>query len=409
MAHPYNAPLISGVLRIITGNLFMPIRDWLISFFPERQTITWREKTRISVATGISILLTGMISSYFLTGLAVPLLAISMGASAVLLFGVPGSLLSQPWPFIGGHLVSAAVGIACARWVGDPWLAAGLAVGLSMGAMLSLRCLHPPGGAIALFVVLGGQQVEDLGFLFLLEPLAINLLVMLALALVINNVLPGHHYPAPRHTPNVHKSADANPLERMGLSHGDIEASLRNMGVMVDVSTGELESILRGAQMLAAERRLGEVLCRDIMSSDIISVEFSTPLDEAWRLLYTHKIAALPVVDDSHRIIGIITLIDFLKAAQLNSRAEMGARLRELLKPSGKLHADKAEVVGQIMTQAVMVAREDMHIVALIELLSDKGMHHIPIINAEEQLSGMVTQSDLIAGLFHGVRQQGVV
>lgn len=384
----------------------MPIRDWLISFFPERQTITWPEKTRISLATGISILLTGLISSYFLEGAGVPLIALSMGASAVLLFGVPGSLLAQPWPFLGGHLVSAAVGILCVRWVADPWLAAGLAVGLSMGAMLSLRCLHPPGGAIALYVVLGGAQVHDLGFLFLLEPLGLNLLVMLGLALVINNLLPGHHYPVRRPAQNVHKIADANPLERMGLTHDDIESSLRNLGVMVDVSAGELEGILRGAQMLAAERRLGEVCCRDIMSRDIVSVKYGTSLDDAWRLLYTHKVGALPVVDGFRRVIGIITLIDFLKAAQLNARVGMGTRLREFLKPSGKLHADKAEVVGQIMTKGVLLAREDMHIVALIELLSDKGMHHIPIINAEKRLTGMVTQSDLIAGLFHGVRHE---
>lgn len=387
----------------------MPIRDWLISFWPERQTIAWREKTRISVATGLSILLTGLISSHFLAGAGVPLIAISMGASAVLLFGVPGGLLSQPWPFVGGHLVSATVGILCARWVADPWLAAGLAVGLAMGAMLSLRCLHPPGGAIALYAVLGGAEVRDLGFLFLLEPLALNLLAMLVLALLINNILPGHRYPVPRPARNVHGSADANPLERMGLRQGDIEASLRQMGVMVDVSAGELENILRGAQMQAAERRLGEVCCRDIMSRDVISVEYGTPLDEAWRLLYTHKVKALPVVDRFHRVIGIITLIDFLKAAQLNTRVGMGRRLREFLRPSGKLHADKAEVVGQIMTKGVLLAREDMHIVALIELLSDKGMHHIPIINAEKRLTGMVTQSDLIAGLFHGVRHEGSV
>ena len=385
----------------------MVVKDWLLTFIPERQTIAWREKTRISIATGLSILVTGVITSLFLDGMGVPLMAISMGASAVLLFGVPGSLLAQPWPFVGGHLVSAAVGIACAQWLPPGWLTAGLAVGLSMGAMLSLRCLHPPGGAITLYVVLGGAQVHDLGFLFLLEPLGINLMLMLVLALVINNILPGHHYPALRSAKNVHKSADLNPLERMGLSHADIETSMRSLGVMVDVSTGELENILRGAQMSAAERRLGEVCCRDIMSSDIISVEYGTMLDEAWRLLYTHKVKALPVVDRFHRVIGIITLIDFLKAAQLNTRIGMGTRLREFLRPSGKIHADKAEVVGQIMTKGVLLAREDMHIVALIEMLSDGGMHHIPIINAEKRLTGMVTQSDLIAGLFHGARHDG--
>jgi CBS domain-containing membrane protein len=334
-------------------------------------------------------------------------MAVSMGASAVLLFALSSSPLAQPWSFVGSHLVSATMGITCALWLPDGWLTAGLAVGLAMAGMLSLRCVHPPGGATALFVVIGGEQVHAMGYSFLLYPLAINLAAMLLLALLINNLLPGHHYPALRTPVNPHRSQDMNPLARLGLTHDDIESSLRSHGVMVDVSTSELETILRGAQMQAAERRLGEVLCRDIMSVNIISVEYGTPLGEAWRLLYTHKVAALPVVDRFRRVIGIITLVDFLKAAQLNSHVGMGAYLRAFLRPSGKLHGDKVEVVGQIMTKGVLLAREDMHIVALIELLSDKGLHHIPIINAEKRLTGMVTQSDLIAGLFHGVRHDG--
>lgn len=385
----------------------MAVRDWLLRFFPERQTISWREKVRVSVATGLSILLTGMISSVFLDGVAVPLMAVSMGASAVLLFALSGSPLAQPWSFAGSHLVSAAVGISCVHWLPGGWLTAGLAVGLAMAAMLSLRCVHPPGGATALFVVIGGEQVQALGYGFLLQPLAINIAAMLLLALLINNLLPGHHYPALRTLTNPHHSRDPNPLARLGLTHDDIESSLRSHGVMVDVSASELETLLRGAQMHAAERRLGEVCCRDIMSADLVSVEYGTSLEEAWRLLNQHKVGALPVVDRFRRVVGIITLTDFLRAAGLEAREGMGARLKAFLRPSGQLHSDKAEVVGQVMTRGVLVAREEMHIVALVELLSDKGLHHIPVINEEKRLTGMVTQSDLIAGLFHGRRHAG--
>lgn len=382
----------------------MAVRDWLLRCFPERQTISWREKVRISVATGLSILLTGAISSLFLDGLAVPLMAVSMGASAVLLFALSGSPLAQPWSFVGSHLVSATVGITCAHWLPGGWPTAGLAVGLAMAAMLSLRCVHPPGGATALFVVIGGEQVHALGYGFLAQPLAINIAAMFLLALLINNLLPGHHYPAVRAPTNPHLSRDPNPLGRLGLTHEDIETSLRSHGVMVDVSTSELETLLRGAQMHAAERRLGEVCCRDIMSADVASVEYGTSLDDAWQLLHQHKVGALPVVDRFRRVVGMVTLSDFLRTAGLVSRPDFAARMRALLRPSGKLHADKPEVVGQIMTRGVLLAREDMHIVALVELLSDQGLHHIPVINEEKRLTGMVTQSDLIAGLFHGVR-----
>ena len=92
-----------------------------------------------------------------------------MGASAVLLFAVPSSPLAQPWSIIGGNLVSRADrrhlrAPACRhrRWP------ARLAGSLAIGAMFSLRCLHPPSGAVALTAVLGGPAVQALGYAFVL-------------------------------------------------------------------------------------------------------------------------------------------------------------------------------------------------------------------------------------------------
>ena len=77
----------------------------------------------------------------------IPLLVAPMGASAVLLFAVPASPLAQPWSIIGGNLVSATVGVACASWIADPVGAGALAVALAICAMFALRCVHPPSGA----------------------------------------------------------------------------------------------------------------------------------------------------------------------------------------------------------------------------------------------------------------------
>ena len=87
-------------------------------------------------------------------------LVASMGASAVLLFAVPHGPLSQPWALVGGHLVSAVIGVACARLDTPPFVAAALAVALAICAMYYLRCIHPPGGATALTAVAGGQSVH---------------------------------------------------------------------------------------------------------------------------------------------------------------------------------------------------------------------------------------------------------
>lgn len=385
----------------------MPWKNRIATWFPAQQSLPWREQANIALASGVCVCLIWLISHYGFGLQGGPLLLSSMGASAVLLFGLPGSPVSQPWPLLGGHVLSAAIGIACARHVPQPAIAAGLALFLSMLTMLGLRCFHPPGGAITLFAVLGGPPVQELGFGLLWQPLAINLLLMFVLGYLFNNQFLRRPWPAPKSTPNPHRSRDSNPLARLGLNQDDIQASVRQFGALLDVSPADLATLFRGAQLHAAERRLGEIRCADIMSRNIFSVEFGTPLAEAWRLLYTHKVNALPVLDRFGHVIGIVTLIDFLKAAQLNQPDNLRRRMREFLAPSGKSHSEKAEVVGQIMTAKVLTAQEQMHIVNLIDLLSDRGMHHVPIVNAENRLCGMVTQSDLIAALFHGGAQQG--
>lgn len=109
----------------------------------------------------------------------------SMGASALLLFAAPEGELSQPWPLLGGQLVSALAGVVSVQLVADPWLAAPLAVALAIGAMQSLHCFHPPGGATALAAVLGGPSVQALGFGYLFAPVLINVLTLLATAQLI--------------------------------------------------------------------------------------------------------------------------------------------------------------------------------------------------------------------------------
>jgi CBS-domain-containing membrane protein len=120
----------------------------------------------------------------------------SFGASAVLVYAALRSPLAQPRNLVGGHVVSALVGVACWKACGDtPWLAAALGVSLAIAAMLVTRTLHPPGGATALIAVIGGPKIHALGFLYALVPAALGALVLLAVALALNNLAPGRKYP----------------------------------------------------------------------------------------------------------------------------------------------------------------------------------------------------------------------
>jgi CBS-domain-containing membrane protein len=120
----------------------------------------------------------------------------SMGSSAVLLFAVPHAPASQPWPVFGGHLVSAIVGVVCIKLLHEPMLAAAVAVAAAIGAMHYLRCIHPPGGATALGAAIGGDAVYQLGFQFVLTPVMLNTMTILAVALLFNAPFAWRRYPA---------------------------------------------------------------------------------------------------------------------------------------------------------------------------------------------------------------------
>lgn len=124
------------------------------------------------------------------------LLVGSFGASAVLVYAAIRSPLAQPRNLVGGHVVSALAGVACWKACGDTvWLAAALGVSLAIVAMLATRTLHPPGGATALIAVIGGPKIHALGFLYAAVPAGLGALVLLAVALALNNLARGRRYP----------------------------------------------------------------------------------------------------------------------------------------------------------------------------------------------------------------------
>lgn len=203
-----------------------------------------REKLISALGGFIGILLVFWVSGRVLDWHGAALVIGSMGASAVLLFAVPHGSLSQPWPVIGGHLLSAAVGVACARWLADPLFAAPLAVALSIAAMYYLRCLHPPGGATALVAVVGGPQIHALGYGFLLEPLLVNVLVLVVAAVLINYAFPWRRYP--RALMPAQRSGPAAPAvvgEKLVIAHSDLVYALSELDSYIDVSEEDLLQI----------------------------------------------------------------------------------------------------------------------------------------------------------------------
>lgn len=120
----------------------------------------------------------------------------SFGASAVLVYGAVRSPLAQPRNLVGGHVISALVGVAAFKLLhGQVWLAEATAVATAIAVMHLTRTLHPPGGATALIAVIGSDQVHDLGFLYAVVPAGLGAVILLVVGLLVNNIPDTRRYP----------------------------------------------------------------------------------------------------------------------------------------------------------------------------------------------------------------------
>ncbi len=222
----------------------MSLDSWIESFKPGYDPILLTEKIRSGLAVTAGILLMG-IALRFLPHVGYPLgMLASMAASAALLYASPHSPMAQPWPLIGGHLLSALVGWASILYIPDPVLAAACAVGVSIFVMHLMNCLHPPGAATALSIVLNADQLIHYGELWVFNSVLANTVLSLLLALIINNLIPGRRYPMHRdlQPPNVKTQIKGQPLE---LDLSDIEWALQQMDSVIDVSENDLLVIYR--------------------------------------------------------------------------------------------------------------------------------------------------------------------
>jgi CBS domain-containing membrane protein len=350
---------------------------WLIArLAPLRDPLPWRPREALRGATGalLGILITYAVCRQALgDDRALPLLVAPMGASAVLLFAVPASPLAQPWSVMGGNVVSALVGVTCARFVPDPTGAAAAAVGLAILAMSLCRCLHPPGGAVALTAVIGGPTVAAAGYGFALAPVGLNTLLLVGAALLFNN-LSGHSYPHIAASPpvNTHGTADPPPQERIGFSAEDLDEALRRYGEVLDVSREDLQALFQQLEARAFRRLHREILCGEVMSRDVIAIEAEASVDEARRRLVERRLSALPVVDAEGHALGLVGHADL---------------------------AGRDGIVAEAMDTAFMRCAVDTPIDDLLPSLS-AGAHAALVLEDDERLVGVVTQTDVLAALY---------
>lgn len=347
-------------------------------FRPILPGATLRDRLIACAGAAVGIGLTGLICGLASgRGLDLPLLVAPMGASSVLIFAVPASPLAQPWPTIGGNVISAMIGVIVAHLVPQPVLAAGLAAGLAIAVMSFTRCLHPPGGAAALVAAFGGSSVTASDFWFPLFPVGLNACLLVACAWGFHKLARNSY---PHRAPKIpaaapHGTRDAPSTQRVGFRPEDIDAALARLGETFDISRADLDAVLREVETQALIREHGGLTCADIMSRDVVHIDRHAVPTAARALLLKHDIRDLPVIDEERRVLGMVGF-------------------RQLATPANRV-AD--------MMVAPLTAAADTPAAGLIRLLTLGRARTVAIVDEGERLAGVVTQTDLLAALARGL------
>lgn len=342
---------------------------WLQRLQPRQVPMRTYERVLACLGALFGIAGTALVSRWCLgSDFSMPLLIAPMGASAVLVFAVPASPLAQPWAVVMGNTLSALVGIAAAKLIADPTLAAAVGVSGAIGVMSLARCVHPPGGAVALTAVLGGPAIAAAGFAFALAPVAINSLLLTSIGIAFNTAT-RRQYPHVPPPPVAHGTADPPPQQRAGFTLEDIDRALARYGDALDVSREDLDALFREVALEAHWRRRGAVTCATIMARDVVGVGPDDPVERAHALLVEHRLRMLPVLD-GRRAIGVV----YATTSGANVRAAMNT--------------------------AFARATPDTPISTLLDVLSRGEHHEVLVIDDADALVGVVTQTDLLAALY---------
>lgn len=275
------------------------------------------------------------------------------------------------------------------------YLSAGMAVGFSILAMYYLRCIHPPGGATALLAVIGDQRIHSMGYHFILMPVLANVVILLCISLLINKLVLRRHYPynlSLSHKDTSHGGDRA--LARLSFNEEDLTAALKEMNGYIDVTGEDLEKIYSLAVLHSHQRRLGDIRLKDIMTREVITVTPDQPLEEIWKLLRNHHIRGVPVTDAARKIVGMVSIADFLKVADWRMCNTLVARMKLFVSHK------KINTAEQIMTTPVIVGHENMLMTEAFLLFAKNGINHLPLVDEKGELVGILTRLDLLSSLY---------
>ncbi len=343
---------------------------------------------RAGIGAVLGLLLAGLLLHWAgLGGLIAP-----FGASAVLVYAVPNSPLAQPWSVVVGNLISALVALAVVALLPHADWVVPLAVGLAIVAMLVVRALHPPGGAVALLVALGGTG----GWGATLATVGAGSALLVAIG-VLWNLAAGRAYPFRQPAQSgSHGTTDPAPQARIGVDPAELATILKDFHQSANLGVADLARLVGAVEATAAARRLEGFSAADIMSRDLVTVGPDTPLSQVADLFRDRGFTSLPVVTGD-QLLGLIFQIDLIRRAREDAFRQHVSLMRALAHLTLS-HRKRPPTAREIMEAGTPRISPDTPVGAILPLLSDGGTEAVPVVEGA-RIVGIVTRTDLVSAL----------
>jgi CBS domain-containing membrane protein len=370
--------------------------------------ITLRARLKVASAAFVALYLTTLVSAQVLNGTGHLVLLASMGASAVLLFALPGSPLARPWCFGAGHLLPAAVGLTAAHLLDNFALMAAVTIAGVLLVMYLFECMHPPGAATAMVPVLATQAGPAPGFDFLLFPVGLNLLLMGLAAWLLRRywlpVAPVVVRTAAPPLPTAPAEPNPSPVQTAvspqapvtsALQSADWHAAVNSFDAVLDISEADLARLFSAAQQHAISRHCGALQCQHLMQAVPATVRPDSSLSSSWNLLRRQHMQLLPVTDLQGHLLGGLSLADFVRDLTV---PHYWGLLRHLQQFQLKRHHQSRYLrqVSQLMQTEVPKVRSTDPIGALLPVLQQGTSTLALVVDEHNRLCGQLQLSQLL-------------
>ncbi|WP_313352480.1 HPP family protein [Paracoccus sp. (in: a-proteobacteria)] len=357
-----------------------------------------REALRAGVGAVVGLGVSGLFLMSPSTDLRLGLSMIApFGATSVLVFAVPNSPLAQPWSAVVGCCTAAAVGVLACMLTPNSALCVALAVGVTITAMILMRAVHPPAGAVAMTAALNPDAIREIGFRFVLTPVLLGTLALVGLAMIYAR-LTGRRYPFRQfNEPGPHGTADHPAMERLGLSKDDLTDILQRYRQSLNLGVEDLARLIGAAELQAAAHRTGPLTAADVMSRDLVTVAPHTRLARVADIFRRHGFTSLPVVGGDGQFLGVIFQLHLIRRAREDAfrhDRRFSAAMSDLLTPKRGTPTRAREIM---QTDPPHVG-PDAPIGTLLPLLASGEFDAVPVLDGP-RIVGIVTQTDLISAL----------